>query len=249
MRPPVLAGAAVAAALLLPLQAAEAPPQDAAQAVDELQDVLRTLRDERAAAYGRRRARAAEIESARSPLRRLEGDLAELKAKEAEADRALAELRRELGELGAAAAADQAAENALAPELEASAAFFRELVDQGLPYRQDERRARLGGPGPVPDRLGRAWTFAQEELRIARSGEAWSADVPLPGGRAKPARIFRTGHLLAGFVTEDGAESGLWSAGAWTPREDPAIRRAVDMIDRRLPPGLLRLPVERRDVK
>ncbi len=249
MKTTLFLGAAFGAALLLPLRAAEAPPQDGAALVDELQEVLRTLRDERTAAYARRRARATEIEGARSPLRRLESELAELKVRDAEAGKALAELRRELGELGAAATADQAAAEALAPELETSVAFFREVVDHGFPYRQEERRARLGGPGPLPDRLGRAWSFAQEELRIARSGEAWSADVALPGGRAKPARFFRTGHLLAGYVTEDGTESGLWSAGAWTPREAPEIRQAVDMIDRRLPPALLRLPVERRDAK
>lgn len=213
---------------------------------DELQEALRMLRSERAEAYSRRRARAAEIEAARAPLRRLEGEIAELKAREAETGKGLEEARTELDQLRKAAAAEAETAALLAPELESSFAWFRAFVEKGIPYRRDDRLLRLGGPGSPPDRVGRAWSFAQEELRIARSGEAWSAEVALPGGRAKPARLFRTGHLLLGYVTEDGLESGLWYGGAWTPDENPAIRQAVEMLDRRRPPGLLLFPVERR---
>lgn len=214
---------------------------------DELQDVLRALREERAAAYTRRRARDAEITAARAPVRRLESEVAELRLKEAEADKSLLDVHEEIAQLRKADAEEAEAAKLLAPELDAATASFKDFVEKGIPYRRADRLARLGSGGAEPDRVVRAWTFAQEELRIARSGESYTADVELPGGRVKPARLFRTGHLLLGYVTEDGLESGLWRNGAWTP--DDAVRPAVEMLDRRRPPAFLLLPVERRPSK
>lgn len=216
---------------------------------DELRDVVRALREERAAAYARRRARAAEIEAARAPLKRLEIELSELRQKEAESEKALADARAELDSLRSAAAAEDAAAKALGPPLEAAFAHFKELVRAGIPYRRDERAARLGEGGAAPERLARLWTFAQEELRVARSGEAWTAEVALPDGRAKPARLFRAGHLLCGFVSEDGREGGFWSNGAWAAGQDEDVRKAVEMLDRQRPPGFLLFPIQGRTSK
>ena len=67
--------------------------------------------------------------------------------------------------------------------------------------------------------------------------------------RLKPARIFRVGHLLQGYVTEDGLESGYEAAGAWkaagSPARDQAARDAIEILDRRRAPALLKLPVKR----
>ena len=236
-------------AFLLLLLAPPLGAQEDAKLADELREAVRALREERAAAYARRRTRAAEIEAARAPIRRLDSDVAELKLKEEEADKGLLDVQSELAQLKAAAAAEKAVGQALAPELDATAAFLKDFVRQGLPYRQNDRLARLGDGGTPAERVSRAWAFAQEELRIARSGESYTADVALSGNRVKPARLFRTGHLLLGYVTEDGAESGLWKKGGWTPDENPSIRQAVEMLDRRRPPGLLLFPVERRAAK
>lgn len=216
-----------------------------ADPADELRDVLRQLREERAAAYARRRSRSAEIDAARAPVRRLELEISELKLKEVEADKQLGEIQAELGQLKSAAAKDAELAKAVAPELDAAAAWFKDFVRKGIPYRHDDRLARLGDGGTPPERAVRAWAFAQEELRVARSGEAWTADVALPDGRSKPARLFRAGHLLCGFVTEDGLDSGLWD-GAWTPGPGEAPRHAVDMLDHRRPPGFLLFPVKGR---
>ena len=98
--------------------------------------------------------------------------------------------------------------------------------------------------------MTRYWAFLQEELRIARSGEAYTSQVPLDGGRIKPARLFRVGHLVQGFVTEDGLESGLETPAGWEravdPETDRVVRAAIDILDRRRAPALLRVPIRPR---
>lgn len=230
--------------LLLFATLLQAAPPDDPKAVAELHDVLRTLREERTAAYARRRARAVEIENARAPVQRLEFEISELKAREQEADKNLAEVGAELTRL-------RAEEQALAAQAAVYPAALKAAVDDaaafvaaGPDYRRAERLARLRPEAPD---LGRYWAFLQEELRLARSGEAYTGEVTLDGGRRKPARVFRVGHLLQGYVTEDGLEAGLEGPKGWAPAASPAqeqaIRDAVEMLDRRRPPGLLRFPV------
>jgi hypothetical protein len=177
--------------------------------------------------------------------------VAELRGREGEAERTLGELRSDLGKLRSEEAAD-VRRAALVPEVEKSMEEGREWIAKGIPYRVDDRSQRLGSPqdGSLSEKLARYWSFLQEEARIARSGEALSAEIPLAGGRAKPARIFRVGHLVMGYVTEDGQEAGLWNGTQWVPAanadEEKAIRQAVEILDRRRTPELLSLPVLRR---
>lgn len=214
---------------------------------DELQDVLRQLREERSAYYQRQRSRQEAIDAARQATKRLEGEVAELKSRDAEAAKQLAEVNGELDVLRKedAAAARLAAE--LAPALDQAVKDGRRFVEEGFDYRRKDRLARLDSANEsLGERAGRYWGFLQEELRIARSGEAYSAPIPLDGGRVKPARVFRVGHLLQGFVTEDALEAGYEVGKAWkvvTP--DQAPRDAVEILDRRRAPSLLRLPVKR----
>ena len=220
-----------------------APPRDPA---DELQDVLRTLREERAAYYARQRARAASIEEARQPLRRLDAELAELRARQDDAGKHLLETRSDLERLSAELETLRAASAPLPSALDAFQNDALRFVQEGPDYRRADRLARLGSGGPTADRLGRAWSFLQEELRLARSGETYSAEIPLGDGVRKPARVFRFGHLLQGYVTEDGLHAGLETPPGWSPAPpdvEPALRAAVEMLDRRRAPGLLLLPV------
>jgi septal ring factor EnvC (AmiA/AmiB activator) len=209
---------------------------------DELGAVLKRLRELRSTAYAKQRARAAETEAARAPLPRLEAELAELATREAELDRQLAELGREVEGLKTGESALRKTEEAQKGLLDAAAEEGRQAAGSGPPFRLDERRARADG---AKESVARYWSFLQEELRLARSGEAYSAEVPLSGGRRKPARCFRVGHLFGGFVTEDGLEAGRWDGTAWvapsTPEEERAIRDAVETLDRHRAPALLRL--------
>ncbi|MBI3270902.1 MAG: DUF3450 family protein [Planctomycetes bacterium] len=230
-----------------PLPGVVANPADPAA---ELQTVLAKLREARAAGYERQRARAAELERVRRPLRQLEGEIAELKAREADTDKELAAVREELAGLRREEVASDAAKAVAAPELDRAVARAAAFVAGGIPYRVEDRAQRLAGAAdctrPQADRFARYWAHLQEELRIARSGEAYTADVPLGAARVKPARLFRVGHLALGYLTEDGRESGLFLNGGWTPSRTTEaaerIRAAIEMLDRRRGPALLPLP-------
>jgi hypothetical protein len=182
------------------------------------------------------------MEAARAPLPRLEAELAEFKTRESEVDRQISEIRAEVDKLKASESALAAAQAGLKSVLEGAAAELRRAVESDIPFRLEERLVRAEG---AKESLARHWTFLQEELRLARSGEAFTTEIPLSGGRRKAARCFRVGHLFAGYVTEDGLETGRWDGKAWvpagSPEEERSIREAVEILDRRRAPALLRL--------
>jgi hypothetical protein len=220
---------------------------------DELQSLLRTLREERAAYYGRQRARAAAIESARQAIARLETEVAELAASYDKVVRDLAEVDAEIAELRGRRETNDAFDARFRSALDDAVAGASQFVRDGIDYRREDRLERLGAGAPEgappTERLGRFWSFVQEELRLARSGETYGAEIPLEGGRRKHARIVRVGHLLQGFVTEDGIEAGLETRAGWRTDEAAVaenVRKAVEMLDRRRAPALLVLPLERR---
>lgn len=249
----IIRGVAATLALLLAAAVGQELPSggEEAKLQEELQGVLKKLREERAAHYQRARARTEEIEAAKAPVRRLEGELVELRSREQEADKNLAEVRADLERMKADETKDPLSAM-LAPEVEKLIKESREFIEAGVPYRKADRLQRLGvaGEGPLSDQLGRYWSFLQEEARVARSGETYSAEVPIGGGKVKPARIFRVGHLVLGYVTEDGEQSGLWDGKEWaaarSPEEDRALRNAVDTLDRRRAPTLLPIPLLRK---
>ncbi|HXG63088.1 MAG TPA: DUF3450 family protein [Planctomycetota bacterium] len=217
----------------------------------ELEKIVRALREERAAYYERRRARAARLEEARSAEKKLSAEIAEFRRREEEIDRESAGIRAEVEHLSREAEAVERARRTLEPGLERLRVRALSHVEAGLPYRREDRAARLRPAAPgegVSALLGRLAAHVEEEIRVARTGETWTAEVPVGEGRLRHARIFRVGHHAAGFVTEDGREAGLWlPAQGWTrdlsPEEREAVRRAVEILDRREAPGLVLLPV------
>jgi hypothetical protein len=227
-------------------------PQDPAPP-DELADALRQLRELREGHYRRQRERSAAVEAARRPLRQLETETADLKAREGQVAKDLAEVRADLEKLRARREELDGLEQALKGSLDGAVREGRAFVEAGPPFKREERLARAAAASSgssAGESLSRHWAFLQDELRLARSGEAWTAEVPLPGGRRKPARCFRVGHLAAGYVTEDGAEAGRWDGRAWvpaaTPEEAKALRAAVDTLDRLQAPALIPLKVPSR---
>ncbi len=228
---------------------------DARALSDELASVLTRLREARAAYYQRQHARAVEIKAAREPVRRLQSEVAELVARQEDADKELAGVSAEIATLQRDQETLAACEAQLLPAVEKAVAGATRFVASGFDYRRQERLARLGADMPptadLAERVTRYWAFLQEELRIARSGETYTAQIPLEGGRAKPARVFRVGHIVQGFVTEDAAEAGLETRAGWqradSPETEQVVRDAVDMLDRRRAPALLPVPIVRRN--
>jgi hypothetical protein len=211
-------------------------------AQDELRGVVQQLREERAAYYERHRAREEKIRQTRAAIAKLESRLIELRSREAHVERERLRLHTEVAQLRKDVESSRTLEANLKPMLEESIRKWRASVQSGVPCRQAERESRLRAAS-----LGHVWGFVQEELRMARSGETYTASIPLSKDQIVPARLFRVGHQVLGYMTEDGTRVGLWGPTGWrhdlSPEEQQAVRRAIETLDRRRAPEVIGLPV------
>lgn len=217
---------------------------------DELQATLRAMREMRAAHEAHRRELEDAIAAATQSARRLAAEVAELGRRDQDLDRQIAELKGERAGLQATGERDRTALADLGRSVDGAIAAAAQRVRSGLDHRREERLARLdpgtSDAGPQ-ERLARLWTFVQEELRLARTSDLTAREIPLDRERTKHAQVFRVGHLLQGFVTEDGLECGLETRSGWqlvssAPLER-SVRHAVEMLSRRRPPALLAMPL------
>jgi hypothetical protein len=242
---------------------------EGADVLRDLREVVGTLETERRAHHASHRAKLARLGEAKRTADRLAAEVADLRSEDDELDKQLAELQRELESLRARQAAAAPAARALGELLASAEVWARGFVGSGPPFRREQRLARLAGesassprdPGDgvaddaldlanSSERLRRLWEFAQTELALARSSEAFTAEVPLPGGVRIHARLFRVGHVFLGYVEENGDRTGLWLSGAsagWqhetSAAEGDAARTAVAILDRDEIRRLVPLPV------
>lgn len=226
-------------------------PSEAETTQRELAATLRELRSLRESYYARRQSTAARIDRTRAEVTKLDGEVNELTAERDELDERARTTETELTDL---TAENTKLDGELAASNEAIQRFAKDakgLVEGGLPYRLQSRLAALDGVTAAPsarDAFGRLWSFFEEEMRIARSGETYSDEIDLGDGRQKHARFVRAGKLFLGFVTEDAADVGLWRQDrGWitdpTVVDPDAVRSAVEILDRRRAPEYVVLPV------
>jgi len=228
---------------------------------EELRVVLGKLREERAAYYERQRNRAGQIEEAHSNSQKLEKQLTELREREEDIDRELAKLKNDVEQLRQEEQANVSAQLQLTDKIDKWIFNAAKMVEQGIPYRKEERLKRLTGSVEnensrqtpyLSDKLGGCWSFFQEEMRIAGSGESFTGQVSVGDDRLRHARLCRVGHQILGYLTEDGSETGIWLPGqdglCWrhssSGPEAEAIRAAVEILDHRERPRLISVPVE-----
>jgi hypothetical protein len=230
---------------------APAVPQDDPPKLQDLNEVLRELRELRAGYYRRKRARQAKIDATRAEIASLRKELAGLGEETDKIDKDLAAARAEVRDLESRKSDHgirlTKIRSSIPPFVEAA----RKHIREGPPCRIDSRLKALAAIGPdgrIAESLGGLWVAFQDEVRMARSGETYTDEVKLPDGRRKHARMLRVGKHVLAFVTEDGLETGLWIRGeGWVT--DPArirpdaIRAAIEILDRRRAPEWVPLPV------
>lgn len=218
-------------------------PQDP----QELQKLVQTLHEERVAYGRRRRERERQIEDLRAALVGLEAEAADARGRRDELDTALKAARDEVAKLKTAEEEATRIRTATGAALEPALRHAHVAIGAGLPYRLEERRQRLNGDGTPEEALIRYWSFLQEELRLARSGEGYTDAVTLADGRVKHAHFVRVGRSMLAYVTEDQANVGFWQGTGWNHAPDlktqEAIRRAVEILGRRRLPEWVILPV------
>lgn len=225
-----------------------------------LEELVRRLRQERAVYYVQKAQVEARTEKARENSKVLQDELNALKRQQAETEQQLRNYEGEVEDLKAQLGSKTSLENILARQVESFLISQRAAVENGIPYKQQERIARLEATGDdvnapsrmtTADLLGHIWNYAQEELRLARSSETYTARAKTKDESSPYARFFRVGQRILGYMTEDGRQAAIWSSlpvyKNWLSITDAKtsgqIRTAVEILDRRQGPKLVTLPI------
>ena len=228
-----------------------------------LEDLIAQLRQERSAYYVQKAQYEGQIEKARENRKILQDELDDLRRQEAETDQQIRKYEAEAQDLKEQLVSRASIEDAIEEHIEPFFVKQRIAIENGIPYKQQERISRLEAARgdvndlssiPVADRLGYVWNYGQEELRLARSSETYSARAKTVDESSPHARFFRVGQKILGYVTEDGRQSAMWLSlpdnKDWLfitdTKQSAHIRSAVEILDRRQGPGLVNLPIALR---
>jgi len=226
----------------------------------ELEELIRRLRQERSAYYVQKARLETQIEKARENRKLLQDEFTELRRQETESDRQLQAYKTEVDDLKKQLGSKTSLEKVLTEQVQPFLTSQRTEIEKGIPYKQEDRFARLeavvgdvNAPGGISmaDQLGHLWNYAQEELRLARSSDTYTARAQTDEESSPYARFFRVGQKILGYITEDGKQAAMWSSLSsqkdWLLITDikPSgqIRTAVEILDRRQGPRLVTLPV------
>ncbi|MHC4518300.1 MAG: DUF3450 family protein [Planctomycetota bacterium] len=225
-----------------------------------LQELVRQLRELRQDYYTQKTQDDAEIEAAQRDCDLLKSQVEDLGAQEASLDTELSDYRAQIRDLEEQLETKAVVRAVVDRELAAFTSAQARQIEAGVPYKQQERIARLraGLPDPnaaavfsVAERLGHLWSYAQEELRLAGSSETYTDRAVVEEDALPYARYFRVGQLMLGYVTEDAREAAMWldspTGGRWRAISDPKqlaqLRDAAEILDRRQAPRFVSLPI------
>ena len=227
---------------------------------EQLEDMIRRLRQERSAYYAQKARLETQTEKARENRKILQAELDDLRKQHEESDQQLLKYETEVGNLKEQLVLKESLENVLADRIRQFFPNQQAEIKNGIPYKQQERIGRLEGvigdvnaPDSVSasDQLGHVWNYAQEELRLARSSETYTARAKTDDESSPYARFFRVGQKIIGYITEDSRHAAIWSSlkdgKPWVPiadaKQSTQIRSAVEILDRRQGPKLVTLSI------
>jgi len=224
---------------------------------EELWSLVRSLRQLRSDYYEKQTQRADKIQQLRDVSQKLQVEADELRRSENQLDKSIAQIDSDIEKLQIENKKNKSIELSVAKKLDGFVLEQAEKIEKGIEYRKNDRLMRLKGitsteqlqqEQSVGDVFGRVWSFSQEELRIARSGEAFTDLVSLDDGRLQHARVFRVGHQILGYMTEKDEQTGIWIEGiGWEKAKNSkaeAVKTAVRILDRRSIPAYVQLPVK-----
>jgi hypothetical protein len=228
----------------------------------ELWVLVAELRELRTDHYKKQSRNTEQIKQFGDVSAKLEIELKELRSNKENLDKSLASTQAEIQKVQSENEKNKSVESSTAKKLESFISRQTEEIEKGIPYRKNDRFKRLNGTGSIKqtsmkdqsisDMFGRVWSFSQEEIRIARSGETFTDQVQVDEGRLQYARLFRVGHLILGYLIEQDGQTGIWVDGTgWkktTKSEAESIRQAVNIIDRKQAPKHIQLPVYTKPV-
>jgi len=225
-----------------------------------LEELVTLLRQERSAYYAKRSQLEAQTKKAHENREILQAELNDLRRQDTELNQQLQEYEEEVKSLARQLVQKESLEDVLREQIQPFLVNQRAALENGIPYKQQERIGRLeAAVGDVntpshlsaADQFGHIWNYAQDELRLARSSETYTARAKTQDESSPYARFFRVGQTNLGYITEDGRQAAIWTSLAgyknWVIMTDTKqaaqIRSAVDILDRRQGPKLVMLPM------
>ena len=226
----------------------------------ELRSVVQTLREERSAFYEKQQQFESNIQQKHDDLADFDSQLSELRIQEAQVDQDLARIEQDVSKLTSELQSHQSRQAQWQKSMDQWIHRGLLSVGAGIPFRQSQRRKLLAPQQQeaaepesfnAAETLGQIWSFFQEEMRLAQSGETYTQPLDIGDQRVKYVQIFRLGHQVLGYLSEDGQETGLWLAQNGTKqwqhklmhKDDRAVRDAVEILNRRQEPKFISLPI------
>ncbi|HEX7965494.1 MAG TPA: DUF3450 domain-containing protein [Gammaproteobacteria bacterium] len=134
-----------------------------------------------------------------------------------------------------------------------------QFVKLDIPYRQDERQARVqqlraqigNAAVPVTDKFQNLVRAYNDEIAAGRTVEAFRGEVS-DAGKTRTVNFLRVGHLLLAYQTLDKSETGYWDKAAhkWQVANDyrNAVSNAIAVANKEAAPDLMELPVQAPEV-
>lgn len=129
-----------------------------------------------------------------------------------------------------------------------------QFIKLDLPYRQDERLAKLAqlkatisnGGVSVTDKFQKLVQAYDDEIAAGRSVEAFRGQVS-ENGKSLTVNFLRVGHVLLAYQTLDKSETGYWDKPGHKWQVDNSFKGAVAdalaVANKEAAPNLMELPV------
>lgn len=134
-----------------------------------------------------------------------------------------------------------------------------QFIKLDLPYRQDERLAKVAqlktligtGGVSVTDKFQKLLQAYDDEIAAGRSVEAFRGEVS-ENGKSLTVNFLRVGHVLLAYQTLDKSETGYWDKPGHKWQVDNsykgAVADAIAIANKEAAPNLMELPVPAPEV-
>jgi chaperonin cofactor prefoldin len=222
---------------------------------------LRRVREER---YRLEKRHASDTRSLKHRVAELEARKQSLKAKTEALKKKAEDVKGQIASLNRETETIRSRLKKAGDALRDAAGRLRDAIRDSIPFRREERIASIDAvlgrldSEPLPDRVRSVNAVLDYEIALGSTAEAYRARVDLGENRIPRARCVRLGMVSLAFITEDGETIGVltgqadgklaWKTdlGFW---DRWAIKRALEILEKRRPPVFTPFPMDLGRVK
>lgn len=230
--------------------------------MNELQNTVTTLRKERQDYYSRKQEDDREIQDLRIQIQSLKETHEDLVSEVEDIENEIETLGGEEDKFKTFISGYKEKEEELSNSILSYVKLLREQVNDGIPFRLEERTAKLDAisngvdatkPMDIAEACNQLWSFCKDELRLSVTSEIYRDNIRLGDGREPHAEFIRVGRIILAFTTEDGKNAGVWltqnnngggSATTGWARDSSSvsshtIEKAIKIYKRQHPPEII----------